>query len=1127
MMSFRKPESFEIKIFVLFVLVTMLFSSFIGNNDETRVFLARSIADNASININQFYNATVDRAFFNGSYFSDKPPGSSFFAVPVYIISKSLFGTPQIYHNLTTPISDHASFALYFLIILVLSSIPGGITVVLFYRLSAFFSKSDSSRKIATFCLAFSTMILGYSSIFMGNSLSLMLVFLSFYLSYTSYRKNKVSFSAGFFSGLAILVDYWVAPVVLLSLYYSFKSSKKSGITFFLAMLPPLIVLSAYTYMAFGSFFTVTYSHIDATYWSVPNSYLSTPSINLGGNVSGIFSPVLFDTFVRMLFYSYRGLMFYNPLIILVFLFFFEFFRKYKSEAASFLILFVLYLCMSSVVDWWGGGAFKLRFMLPTMPFIFIALIFAIERLPKKFFIPIALFSIFINFLGFEIKEDIASQSILPAHKFLVPLSNPLSNHYLNLFLSSGLNSSLFEGFIGIRFPDFFNIIILTALFSAFFWKEIINLPKKFRSFKNNKKPWIPQKLIFKKRYAALLIVLTVFYIAFLAMHYYLGFITPFGVVEFFVPLIFIFFIPGFLFYLLFFSEHNFFKALPFISGSSVLFFVILTGFLNIFLGMHFSYIFTSVLVLLSVLPQAFVILNRKEDNYNVDISIDRSIALILAAAFLLYLTALILMGYSIMGADVGRFAIISHAMFLKGTLTPNLEPYDLINGFFYFPGAFVLPLVFEFFGFDPIVGVSVSALIFEVLSVLPIFFIFKKFISKKKSVAATFFYALMFSPIFIFLTFGVFPYAFSLFYFLLAVLVILEFFISKKLEPFLFLISVSGMLAFHYYPVIVAGIFGISCLIYFWNSYFVKKGLPKIFALALVSVILFFPYIMVFGKYIPYSFTSRNSADLVSMASNRYYFSFPDKLNALFMNFPIPPGSSYFFVAGLVLLVMIFREKFRFKALLFSFIVLLLIFSFAAVSENNFSRMTVFIWIFYSFAFGFFVDDKRALLVLLLIFPIIISPSVLFWVGKLNLSNRQMTPWILWPGFFKAIDFIKTSTPLNSTFMIDGGGAGCTGASGNYGERIFPLTSRKIFYFTNDCWAHYNVSDYEGMVALYNSISINPNNQTAISMLKKYGVSYIYVGPYSVGLSRILLEESSNYSEVFNFDETSIFRIN
>jgi len=172
------------------------------------------------------------------------------------------------------------------------------------------------------------------------------------------------------------------------------------------------------------------------------------------------------------------------------------------------------------------------------------------------------------------------------------------------------------------------------------------------------------------------------------------------------------------------------------------------------------------------------------------------------------------------------------------------------------------------------------------------------------------------------------------------------------------------------------------------------------------------------------------------------------------------------------------------------------------------------------------FNDNKLNLILLLLIANTKIPPSLFSYFDLHPDYDKGQVPWIIWNSFYEAISFIKYNTPENSTFLIDGGGAGCTGASASYGERIFPLTSRKIFYFSDYCWAKYDENEYRMRVSIYRELSINPSDEKLIKKLKEYNVTHIFIGPTDVALNKNLFYNSSFYKLIYENRDFKIFEV-
>jgi len=140
--------------------------------------------------------------------------------------------------------------------------------------------------------------------------------------------------------------------------------------------------------------------------------------------------------------------------------------------------------------------------------------------------------------------------------------------------------------------------------------------------------------------------------------------------------------------------------------------------------------------------------------------------------------------------------------------------------------------------------------------------------------------------------------------------------------------------------------------------------------------------------------------------------------------------------------------------------------------------------------------------------------------------ENPSFFPWIVWSHHKEAMDFIKENVPENAVILMDGGGSGCFGANPSAGERIFPLTSRKVFYFTNYCWAKYDREEYAKRVDLYRRIAIDPDDSETLQKLKEYGVSHVFIGPNDVGLKLRLFQESSKYRLMYDENDYKIFEI-
>jgi len=175
---------------------------------------------------------------------------------------------------------------------------------------------------------------------------------------------------------------------------------------------------------------------------------------------------------VKLLFYPYRGLFFYSPVIFISFIGLFFMFKKYKPETLFIMFVFIcLFLFQASILFWWGGSSFGSRYFLPAIPFLFIPFIFALKKVNMRIVLLFVFLSIFINLSGMQ-QLELEGVSIDNEQIFIEgelwnkvyswqPIGNPLFNYYLPLFFSGGPQSMLLERIFQNHLPAFSNVIFL------------------------------------------------------------------------------------------------------------------------------------------------------------------------------------------------------------------------------------------------------------------------------------------------------------------------------------------------------------------------------------------------------------------------------------------------------------------------------------------------------------------------------------------------------------------------------------------------------------------------------------------------------------------------------------------
>jgi len=485
----------------------------------------------------------------------------------------------------------------------------------------------------------------------------------------------------------------------------------------------------------------------------------------------------------------------------------------------------------------------------------------------------------------------------------------------------------------------------------------------------------------------------------------------------------------------------------------------------------------------------------------------------------------------TILGADVGRFAIISHTWFLKGEITPNLQPYDMATGFFYFPGTLFLMWFFENFGINPIATITFFSFLFSFVGTLVFYKIARLFLNEKEAVGAYFFYAFVFDFVFTFNLYGVFTSGFAWFFFLIFMWQSLEFILGKNGNYLLLVASAVLAVLCHGYAVFDIAVFSLAVLV--WD--YVEHGnlgitfeLYKKYAVAtLVGIILYSPFLMVFGSFFPLARYPENLSDLFAFSIGREAMNIVDRMRVVFFTSYVGTIESPLLYIGFALTAYSIPQFLKGdKALIIFLFIFIAVFSFCIFNELNLLRITSFLWIPYALVMGKYFNNVRYNTLLLALLLVVPSPSILYSINAVHNYPDRFIPLIDFKPFNKAMDWIKINTPQNSTFLIDGGGSGCTGASASYGERIFPLTSRKVFYFTDYCFADYDRNEFEKRVEIYRRISINPDDEWALDQLHLYSVNYVFIGKWKVGFDYPYFARSKNYELVYNDSGINIYKI-
>ncbi|MEM5829871.1 MAG: hypothetical protein QW040_01560 [Candidatus Aenigmatarchaeota archaeon] len=472
----------EFKVFLSFFIFYSLFINWYGWNEQSHFVLVKAIGEENRFEIDSFYNTTGDRAVFNGHYYSDKDPGLAIISQPIYIFWSRLYqflpsklkeeysfnpnifyedisGKEKIYWYVNLGLLDY--YSMIFLTIFS-STIFSALTVVLVFKVSSMFLKSERWKASVALTYGLATLQFPYSLHFMNHATSTFFAFLSFYtlLSHTTFRKMLLG---GIALGFATTIDHSILLLALPLLLFSIFKKRQFLPIFFGFMLGALPLL-LYNFVNFKNPFVFASTYVDRNIFIRAYEISQTPSVkvkklslfdlNFLEKLHFESKPNLFVV-LRLLFYPYRGLFFYHSVLLLSIPGLILMSKKYKLESIfifSLLLLFPIFVSMRRI--WWGGYCFGERYFLPITPFLFIPLIYLLSKNhAKKLFLFLAVLSIIVNILGLGFAEDDAydwktmdmrGDWFTEQNSFKI-LSNPLLEHYIPQFFKYGPRSRILE----------------------------------------------------------------------------------------------------------------------------------------------------------------------------------------------------------------------------------------------------------------------------------------------------------------------------------------------------------------------------------------------------------------------------------------------------------------------------------------------------------------------------------------------------------------------------------------------------------------------------------------------------------------------------------------------------------
>lgn len=420
-----------------------------GWNQDSRFDLTRAIVERRALRIDAYHANTFDKAYFNGHYYSDKAPGISLLAVPIwaadYVVERAA-GRDLVLNF----VADNGLYLSTVFVVGLLNALAAAVLFLLAVRLGA----SVNGAAFAAVIYGLGTPGWTYSTLFWGHAPAAALLLFAFAAAVAlleeggARRDFRLGLLLGGCAGWAVVTDYTCAPAAVLLAGLALLNTRAGGWArarrvaagIFPAAMACAAVLAAYNALAFHSPFRLGYSYVDPQFAGMRQDFgMRMPRL-------GVVREILFG--------RARGLLLCSPALIAAPAGLVLMWRKsslrWSALAAACVALYYLVLA-ASYIFWKGGYTWGPRFLFPAVPFLCLMLAVLWSRSPgwvRSALLGAGLCSVALNLIAIstvampsQAWPDPMNDVMWPAFRMsLVPISGGSTNLGRHLGLSGRLS---------------------------------------------------------------------------------------------------------------------------------------------------------------------------------------------------------------------------------------------------------------------------------------------------------------------------------------------------------------------------------------------------------------------------------------------------------------------------------------------------------------------------------------------------------------------------------------------------------------------------------------------------------------------------------------------------------------
>ena len=353
------------QIFLVFLLLLIIFTKqYVTSwNDGSRIAAIESLVDYSSFAIDRsLFLETGDKYFYEGNFYSTKPPIFALLGSGVYFVINSWGFSFQSNYRATY----------YLLTILVIggTSCLGG---TYFYKILRRLQAPRLWADVLLFLVLTGTLILPYSTVFNNHTVSACLLIASFYYLLKTKDNYNYSILSGLLLSLAGSIDF--AIFVFTPFWLFFFTSRKLRIRFLVSCLPVITIYLLLNLHLTGSLIPAV---LNSSLYNYPGSEFKDAVTRSSAGFK-------WNNFLELARYAFRiilgnrGLFSYSPVLLLsIYVGIKNYFQKGFSYKKEYLFIFTSVLTYIIFCFFFtsnaGGCSYGIRYLMPTIFLLYLPL---------------------------------------------------------------------------------------------------------------------------------------------------------------------------------------------------------------------------------------------------------------------------------------------------------------------------------------------------------------------------------------------------------------------------------------------------------------------------------------------------------------------------------------------------------------------------------------------------------------------------------------------------------------------------------------------------------------------------------------------------------------------------------